>query len=160
MDPRAVRLIDELDLAPHPEGGHYREIWRSGTQVLRDGTPRAASTAIWFLLATGQHSRWHVVESDEIWQFAGGDPLELLTFDPATGEARRVVLGPGGGNGAEPVHVVPARVWQAARPAGRWSLATCTVSPGFDFEDFRFVQDLPGHERVFASVLSGTEELL
>lgn len=159
-DPRATMLIDSLELVPHPEGGHYREIWRSATDVIRGDAHRAASTMIWFLLCAGQHSRWHVVDSDEIWQFAGGDPLELLTFDPDKAEARRVVLGPGGGDEASPVHVVPAGVWQAARPLGRWALATCTVSPGFDFADFRFVKDLPGHERAFAAWLSGTEELL
>lgn len=159
-DPRAAALIGSLGLDPHPEGGHFREIWRSAVEVRRGDDRRAASTTIWFLLAAGEHSRWHVVESDEIWQFAGGDPLELVTFDPEPGEAARVILGPSGDGGAIPVHVVPAGAWQAARPLGRFALVTCTVSPGFEFADFRFVRDLPGHGRVFAAVLAGTEDLL
>jgi len=135
-------LIARLGLAPHPEGGHYREVFRSAAQVRpEDGRPaRAALTAIHFLLAAGERSRWHQVRSDEVWHHADGGPLELLLLRPDATAPVRVVLGdPKGGHPA--FHVVPADWWQAARPLGAWALSTCLVAPGFDFADFRFAED-------------------
>jgi uncharacterized protein len=142
MDPRARHLIQELQLAPHPEGGFYREVFRSASTVRpEDGrSPRAALTTIYFLLTAGQHSRWHRVRSDEVWHAYEGDPLELLQAPPDCAAVDRVLLGPLEA-GAQPSHTVPAGWWQAARPRGAFSLVGCSVGPGFDFADFSFLRD-------------------
>lgn len=150
-------LIDSLGLVPHPEGGWYREIYRSPSVVDTPRGPRAALTTIHYLLEAGRFSRWHVVESDEVWHFEGGDALELIAYVPATGVSCRHVLGHAG---AEPVAVVPAGVWQAARPLGAYALVGCTVAPGFDFADFRFVAALPDHAAHFAGALAAYAGLL
>lgn len=135
MNERVGALIAELGLAAHPEGGWYRETFRSTLAVRRDadGAPRAALTTIHFLLAAGQVSRWHRVGSDEAWHHHEGGPLELLTFAPDGTGATRIRLGAGTGRYA---HVVPAHWWQAAQPLGDYALVGCTVGPGFDFADF------------------------
>jgi hypothetical protein len=147
MHARARQLIAELTLAPHPEGGFFREVFRSGVVVEPpDGRPaRPAMTTILFLLPAGTHSRWHRVRSEELWHFHEGGALDLYRAPDDLSRVERVVLGPAGG-GASPVHVVPAGWWQAARPRGDFSLAGCTVAPGFDFADFEFLSDDP--ERV------------
>ncbi len=154
------RWIDHLGLRPHPEGGFYRELYRSGDNVSRRGQTRSALTTIHYLLAKGQVSRWHVVESDEVWHFLGGEAMELITHDPGSGETGVVRLGPPLTPGTETVRVVPAGHWQAARPLGKLVLAGCTVGPGFDFADFRFVSDLPGHNERFTGDLARYKELL
>ena len=115
---RAAALIAELGLAPHPEGGHYRELFRSRDLVERDGARRPALTTIYYLLAAGEASRWHVVELDEVYHVHEGDPLELLTYDPGEGAVRRIELGRAEG-ARRPLHVVPRGVWQASRPLAR-----------------------------------------
>lgn len=145
----AEDLVARLGMRPHPEGGWYRELHRSTQAVTRDGTMRTALTSIYFLLAAGQHGRWHVVASDEAWHHLDGEPLELLTWDPAARIAGRTLLGPLRVEGCMPFGLVPAGVWQAARPVGSHALVGCTVGPGFDFADFRFVADLPGHAESF-----------
>ena len=127
MNERAQQLIDTLGLMPHPEGGWYRQVYRSDEQVTRrrDGAERSALTTIYFLLVEGTYSAWHRVASDEAWHFYEGDPLELLTRDSVT----RLDAG-------NRVHVIPANVWQAARPLGAYTLVGCSVGPGFDFADF------------------------
>jgi predicted cupin superfamily sugar epimerase len=148
MDPRARDLIASLGLQPHPEGGHYREVYRSALPVARvaDGSPRAALTVIHFLLARGALSRWHQVGSDEAWHYIEGAPLQLSEFPAAGGAGRRTVLGPVA-TGSVPVHVVPAGCWQAAQTQGDYTLVACTVGPGFDFADFRLLADLPDDGR-------------
>ena len=128
----AASLIGLLKLQSHPEGGHFRETFRSEMDV--DGGRRAASTAIWFLLEAGDFSAWHRVTSDEVWHHYDGGPLALWTLD-AEGP-RRTVLGRDWGAGERPQAVVPAGVWQAAEPLGAFALCGCTVAPGFDFADF------------------------
>jgi predicted cupin superfamily sugar epimerase len=144
MSPEVAALVERLRLAPHPEGGYFREIYRSAALVQPpDERPaRAAVTSIFYLLAEGQHSRWHRVRSDEIWHFYAGDPLELHTGSESLEDLTRVTLGGIDGPGRI-VHVVPASHWQAARPLGRYSLVGCTVAPGFDFADFSFLADNP-----------------
>lgn len=145
MHPRATQLISSLGLLPHPEGGHFREMYRSPDRVqpLDDQRPaRAALTTIYFLLAAGEVSRWHRVRSDEIWHFYEGDPLELLTASDGFAAITRHTLGPVGAD-ARPVRVAPADVWQAARSTGAYTLVGCTVGPGFDFADFRLLRDEP-----------------
>ncbi|MDE3155783.1 MAG: cupin domain-containing protein [Acidobacteriota bacterium] len=142
MDPRARQLIDRLQLQPHPEGGFYREIFRSAATVRPDDDrpPRAALTTIYFLLAEGQHSRWHRVRSDEVWHAYDGDGLELFQAPPDLASVECLALGPPDGV-VGPVHTVPAGWWQAARPRGAFSLVGCTVGPGFEFDDFSFLRD-------------------
>jgi predicted cupin superfamily sugar epimerase len=155
MHPDAERIVRELGLAPHPEGGFYRETFRSPRQL--DGLPngpRAASTAIYFLLPAGSFSAFHAVTSDEAWHHYDGDPLELQVIG-TDGVAVRYVLGKDLAQGQVPQAVVPAGAWQAARPLGeRYALVGCTVSPGFDFTDFEMppraelLRRLPAHREL------------
>ncbi|ANB34247.1 putative cupin superfamily sugar epimerase [Rhodovulum sulfidophilum] len=128
----AEEIIATLGLAPHPEGGWYRETWVA--PAAPGGRP--SGTAIYYLLTEGQRSHWHRVDADEIWLYHAGDPLELSLAATAAGPARELVLGPDLTAGARPQAVVPAGQWQAARPLGAWTLVSCTVSPGFRFEGF------------------------
>jgi len=141
---QAQALIRGLALAPHPEGGHYREVFRSPALVSPgDGrSERAALTAIYFLLANGELSRWHRVLSDEIWNFYEGDPLELWVADASFTTITQHRLGPFAA-GSSPLEIVPAGAWQAARPTGAYSLVGCAVGPGFDFADFTMLRDCP-----------------
>jgi predicted cupin superfamily sugar epimerase len=143
MHPRAAELVAMLDLRPHPEGGYYREIFRSTARVAPvDGRgERAALTTIYFLLAEGSHSRWHRVASDEVWHLYEGGPLELLELDAVTHELARHTLASVGTGVEAPVHTVVAGHWQAARPLGSYALVGCTVGPGFEFADFHLLAD-------------------
>ncbi len=144
MDSHAAHLISSLGLVPHPEGGHFREVYRSASRVqpLDERSERAALTTIYFLLTTGEVSHWHRVASDEVWHYYEGDALELFIADLHFEQLTRRVLGPVG-EGAQPVHVVPAHSWQAARSMGAYTLVGCTVGPGFDFADFQLLRGLP-----------------
>ena len=147
VHPRAAELIATLGLEPHPEGGYYREIFRSPAHVApADGRgDRAALTTIYFLLPEGSVSRWHRVASDEVWHLYEGGPLELLEIGADLGELRRHSLSPVGSDGGEPVHTVRAGHWQAARPRGSYALVGCTVGPGFEFGDFQLLADDSEH---------------
>jgi predicted cupin superfamily sugar epimerase len=138
MNARATELITQLKLEPHPEGGYYREIFRSaGLVAPADGRgPRAALTTIYYLLTAGVTSRWHRVTSDEVWHLYEGGPLQVLSVDPGCTSIARHRLEP-----QAPVCTVPAGHWQAARPLGDYALAGCTVGPGFDFADFTILAD-------------------
>lgn len=144
MDERATRLIEALGLLPHREGGHFREIHRSPSRVVpEDGRrSRAASTVIYFLLVGGEISRLHRVASDETWHFHEGDPLELVIATPDFGSVDSYRLG-AWSETTEPVRVVPSGAWQAARPLGAYCLVSCSVGPGFEFEDFEMLRDRP-----------------
>jgi predicted cupin superfamily sugar epimerase len=98
------------------------------------------------------HRRWHTcsARSDEIWGHLEGDALELLCFDATNSQASTVALGRFTASGAAPIHVVPAGVWQAARPLGEYALLGCYVGPGFDFSDFRMAKDDAEMRRVIA----------
>lgn len=128
----AEEIIAALDLAPHPEGGHYRQTW---VAEAAPGT-RPAGTAILFLLAAGERSHWHRVDADELWHFHAGAPLVLSRAAEALGRRRDDVLGADLAAGELPQLVVPAGHWQAARTTGAWTLVGCTVSPGFRFSGF------------------------
>jgi predicted cupin superfamily sugar epimerase len=132
---RAAELVRVLDLKPHPEGGHYRETFRSALRQPGPRGERAASTAIWFLLQAGQVSRWHRVLADECWHWYEGVELELLRCERPGGTVSAQRLGPVAGD-CVPQRVVPAGWWQAARTLGAYALVGCTVAPGFDFADF------------------------
>jgi len=137
MNPEAQSIVDRLQLRPHPEGGYYRETFRSELFGRgSSGQPRAASTAIYFLLPAGTFSALHRVSSDEVWHHYAGDPVDLHLIREA-GEHEVVRLGANLLAGEVPQIVVPAHVWQAALPVGdRYALCGCTVAPGFDFADF------------------------
>jgi len=128
--PTAADIIRKLDLKPHPEGGHYRETFRDPRMV--DG--RAASTAILFLLARGEHSHWHRIDAVEIWRYHAGAPLKLSVVDGASEQIIR--LGGDISVGEIPQVTIPACAWQAAESLGDWTLVGCTVAPGFWFEGF------------------------
>ena len=142
---RVAELIATLDLQPHPEGGYYREIFRSALEVApADGRgPRAALTTIYFLLPPGAHSRWHRVASDEVWHLYEGGPLALLQLDADATSLARIALGRDHARGEVPVHVVPAHAWQAAQAGETHALVGCTVGPGFTFDDFDLLADVP-----------------
>jgi predicted cupin superfamily sugar epimerase len=133
----AEAVIRRLGLAPHPEGGWFRETFRDAR--LEAGA-RAASTAIYYLLQAGEVSRWHRVDAAEVWHWYAGAPL-LLRLSSSGRASERLVLGPDLESGAEPQRVVPARVWQSARSLGPWSLAGCTVAPGFEFAGFELAPE-------------------
>ena len=141
MHNRAKDLIRELRLQPHPEGGYFREIFRSvhKVQPLDERSARCALTTIYFLLVKGQHGRWHRVASDEAWHFYEGDPLEIYWID-GRDAVHQELLGPGTSN-AHSMCVVPAGCWQAATPLGEYSLLGCTVAPGFEFQDFEMLSE-------------------
>jgi predicted cupin superfamily sugar epimerase len=144
MHPRAAELLRSLDLVPHPEGGFFREIFRSRTlvQPLDGRSRRSALTTIYFLLPAGTVSRWHAVASDEVWHLYEGGPLELSVASPDLEAIHAIQLSPAAA-GRDPSATVPAGWWQAARPLGDYALAGCTVGPGFEYEDFRLLSDDP-----------------
>jgi uncharacterized protein len=130
-------IIAHLDLAPHPEGGWYRETWRG------PGDKRPSATAITFLLKVGEKSHWHRVDAAEIWHFYAGAPLELRLAATSAGPAVTQILGPNLLS-QSPQIIVPADHWQTARTLGEWTLVGCTVSPGFQFDGFELAS--PGFD--------------
>jgi len=126
----ARAIIDRLGLAPHPEGGWYRQTWAA------DNDGRPTGTAILFLLQAGEVSHWHRVDAAEIWLFHAGAPLILSTAETDAGPAQDRVLGPDVLGGEMPQLIVPPHHWQAARSTGAYTLVSCTVSPGFRFDGF------------------------
>jgi uncharacterized protein len=137
-------LVATLGLAPHPEGGWYRQTWRSATDVQPAGypSPRAAATAIQFLLAAGETSRWHRVRSDELWLWQGLGPLRLRyggsAASPDDEATEHVLVGPDLTAGQALQALVPAGTWQSAAPlTAEGSLVACVVAPGFEFADFQ-----------------------
>ena len=128
----AADVVRLLGLAPHPEGGRFRETFRDARAV--DGG-RAASTAIYYLLAAGETSAWHRVDAAEVWHFYAGAPLRLAVSADGR-EAAEHRLGPDLARGERPQAAVPAGAWQSAESLGAWTLVGCTVAPGFDFSGF------------------------
>lgn len=128
----AAEVIRLLDLKPHPEGGHFRETFRDP----RISGGRAASTAIYFLLAKGERSHWHKVDAAEAWHFHAGAPLALHVAAAEKAKPETMTLGSDLAAGERPQFVVPAGHWQAAETLGDWTLVGCTVAPGFEFSGF------------------------
>jgi predicted cupin superfamily sugar epimerase len=126
----ADEVVRLLGLAPHPEGGFYRETFRDGATG-----GRGASTAIYYLLREGDESAWHRVDAAEVWHWYAGAPLDV-TLSADGRERSTLRLGTDLAAGERPQVVVPAGVWQAARPVGGWTLVGCTVAPAFDFAGF------------------------
>ena len=131
----ARALIEQLELAPHPEGGWYRETWRGEA----DETGRANGTAILFLLTADQRSHWHTVDAAELWFWQSGDPLDLRIAESDDGPVRTIRLG----SGDQWQGLIPTGAWQAAEPAtphenaAGYTLVSCVVVPGFEFSGFR-----------------------
>jgi hypothetical protein len=130
MSSEADRLIELLNLSPHPEGGHFRETFRDAAS---EG--RGSSTAIYFLLKAGEVSRWHRVDAAEVWHFYRGAPLELRIGK------KIYVLGPNVDEAQAPQIVVPPNIWQSARSLGDYTLVGCTVAPAFEFSHFELAPD-------------------
>ena len=124
------QIIARLNLAPHPEGGWFRQTWQG------DETPRASGTCIYFLLKEGERSHWHRVDATEIWHFYAGAPLILRLATGADGPAAKHRLGPDLAAGQSPQIIVPRDHWQSAEATTGWALVGCTVSPGFRFGGF------------------------
>ncbi|HTQ35837.1 MAG TPA: cupin domain-containing protein [Steroidobacteraceae bacterium] len=135
MHPRAVELIATLGLKPHPEGGHYTEVFRSTRRVQTPRGERSALTSIDFLLARGGFSAWHRVHADEAWHLLEGQLLLHVVPADCT-RIQTIALG-----AAMRRHVVPAGAWQAAEAVGELAYAGATVGPGFEFADFSFGRD-------------------
>lgn len=168
-DPLEIARL--LDLAPHPEGGFYRETYRATTLVETPRGPRAASTAIYFLVPRGTFSALHRIASDEVWHHHAGAPLRVVAIDEGGGRHDQV-LGADLARGERPQHVVRAGAWFGAHvedsrdgdPASAratWSLVSCTVAPGFDFADFELAERaaltarFPAHAALIARLTRG-----
>ena len=142
--PDAAYWIDRLQLIGHVEGGSYREMYRSPHLIPPEGLPagfhqkRSLSTAIYFLLEHNQFSAFHRIASDELWHFYFGDPLEIIEIDPVNGSLLITRLGANPEQGEVFQALVKAGQWFGSRVAGtgKYALVGCTVSPGFDFDDF------------------------
>lgn len=144
------RLIDELGLIPHPEGGYYRETFRDAARVRRlpDGAERSASTAIYYLLCDTAFSAWHRIRADEAWHFYAGDPIHVHWLTPDGALVTHRVGNPLAQPGTVFQAVVPAGCWFAAERvpategAAGYALAGCTVAPGFEFSEFELADPL------------------
>lgn len=132
------KLIETYQLQPHPEGGYYRETYRANESVTSPihGQERATVTQIYFLLGRDDISRFHKVFHDEIWHFYAGSPIRLV--DLSTNGAQEILLG---GPSGDFHYVMKGGHYQAAESTGDCSLVGCTVAPGFDFADFKFLSD-------------------
>jgi predicted cupin superfamily sugar epimerase len=161
MNARAATLVATLGLIPHPEGGYYSELYRSDTAVQpADGRGlRSALTTIYFLLPAGGVSRWHRVQSDEVWHFYEGAPLDLWMASPDGCQISQCRLG-SLEDDRRPVRTVPAGWWQAARTTGSYTLVGCTVGPGFDFQDFALASDQPSAAAALRASHPALAELL
>jgi len=131
-------LVEKFKLQPHPEGGFYREVYRSSQGLVSPvhGQPRAALTHIYFLLLAGQVSRFHRVLHDEVWNHYAGAPLRL--YDWHAQDLKEQCIG---GEAEDFCAVIPASHFQAAESCGEYSFVGCSVAPGFDFADFSFIDD-------------------
>jgi len=133
----SAEIIAKLGLERHPEGGWFRETWRT------DAAPgeRACATAIYFLLEEGDRSHWHRVDADELWMWHSGGPLMLSIAENEGSPVQTNRLGPDVLASEMPQALVPAGHWQAAAPEGGWVLVSCVVSPGFEFSGFELAAE-------------------
>jgi len=133
----AQQIIARLGLAPHPEGGWYRETFRAAAEK----GVRASATAIYFLLEAGQRSHWHRVDAAETWAWHAGSPLTLRTALDDRGPVTELLLGGDVLSGHAPHHVIASHCWQAAEAQQGWVLVSCIVSPGFEFAGFILAEE-------------------
>lgn len=151
--------VKKLKLEPHPEGGWFKEVYRSKETIDDSALPgrftgsRNYSTAIYYLLEEGDYSAFHRIQSDELWHFYDGDDLEIIEITPP-GVLTKHILGIGTSLNALPQITIAAKSWFAARPLGQYTLTGCTVSPGFDFQDFEMasrqtlLSEFPQHKGI------------
>ncbi|MBJ9988015.1 cupin domain-containing protein [Paenibacillus cellulositrophicus] len=141
-------LVKTFDMLPHPEGGWYKELWKASFEIPKDvldpkySGSRPSATSIYFLLHPEESSAWHRVYSDELWLWHSGSPLELLLGGDGEqpGGETKIILGMDVEKGQVPQALVPANVWQAAKPLGDEPVfVSCVVSPGFHFDDFTMI---------------------
>jgi len=125
-------------MRPHPEGGWYVETWRAPAGLAGE---RPTASTILYLLAAGEASHWHRVDAAEVWQWSGGEPLELRIWAEGDAAVTTIQLGGEVVAGEHPQAVVPSGAWQAARPVGAWSLVGCIVAPAFSFDGFELAPD-------------------
>lgn len=161
-------LISEYNLQPHPEGGYYRQTYQSALRIPEDSLPekfggeRFISTAIYFLLPSTHFSAFHRIKSDELWHFYSGDAIRIHVIDP-DGNYTVLKLGMDHANGEYFQHVVLADSWFAAETTATtgYGFVGCTVSPGFDFQDFEMarkellVELFPQHEQIITRLCRG-----
>lgn len=159
--PTAQQLIDRLQLKPHPEGGFYRELFRSEKKVTRhsDQAERSALTTIYFLMPEGVTSAMHLVLSDEVWHHLEGAPLDVIVCDDDFVNMETHSIG-SVLNQMEAEYVVPAGYWQAARSTGAWTLVSCVVGPGFDFLDFTMLRDNAEKVAMFEKAFPNVNSLI
>ncbi len=160
MHSNAKYWIDHLDLKPHPEGGHYNEVYRSAEVIEKNSLPkryggkRSFSTSIYFLLQKDKKSAFHRIKSDETWYYHDGGLLEIIVLDE-TGTLTKNILGLDVESGAQPQLTILMNRWFAARSLSEFTLVSCSVSPGFDFDDFELgdyltmAKKYPQHEHIF-----------
>lgn len=132
-------IIKHFDMLPHPEGGYYKETYRSNLNIDTPKGKRSASTAIYFLITKDSISHFHRLSSDEGWHYYMGDPLIIFEITPK-GEYIETILGPDLKSGHKYQYIVPAGHWFGSTSLGHYSLVGCTVSPGFDFADFEMAK--------------------
>jgi len=135
----ADQLIEALDLAPHPEGGWYRETWRAAANP----GERAAASAVYYVLKPGQRSHWNRVDADEIWLWHAGDPIDVAMVAGDSASPRTVRLGGRVTQGEQPQLIVPKGHWQTADPVpgeGGYTFISCIVAPAFEFEGFELAE--------------------
>lgn len=161
-------LIHKLELKPHPEGGYYKETYRSADYIPNDvlsnafNSDRSVSTCIYFLLTSENFSAFHRINQDEIWHHYYGAAIKIHMISE-DGEYTSVVVGKDFSNGEIPQYVVKAKTWFAAEIPAKdsFALVGCTVAPGFDFEDFQlpsrqFLTELfPEHQLVITRLTNG-----
>ena len=161
----AQQIIDHLQLQPHPEGGFFKETYRSAELILKDSLSsnysgqRNCSTCIYFLLTPDTFSAFHRINQDEVWHFYDGSPIELHCISP-DGIHEQIIIGRDIANGQVPQYVVPGGYWFASRVLKNegWALCGCTVSPGFDFADFELAErsnlvvQYPKHESIITEL--------
>lgn len=136
----AKAWIERYKMERHPEGGWFTRIWKSPNTIETPHGKRPASTAIHYLVERGDHSRWHKLKSDETWHFVAGGAIEIFEIDP-NGNLQRTCLGLDLASGETPFHVVPAGNIFGSRPLGDYSLVSCVVAPGFEYEDFELFEE-------------------
>jgi len=134
-------IVKKLEMLPHPEGGYYKETYRSEMVEAFQGfsSGRSLKTAIYYLLEKGDFSAFHKIKSDEMWHFYGGHPLEVVEITTG-GHLKKTIIGNDVLANQQPQYVVKAGHWFGSRSLGDYSLVGCTVSPGFDFQDFEMAE--------------------
>lgn len=143
-------MIAALGLQPHPEGGHYREVFRSSRGVEAGGLQRSAGTSIYYLLAEGAYSAWHRIDADEVWYFHAGCAVKLHVLRPDGGLVTHCLGDPLRHAGAVFQAVVPAGCWFAAELADTddFALVSCAVMPGFEFSGFQLAAEADMKEAI------------